>query len=484
MKSSSTANRNVSSHPDVALAWGSEVARKQSANASAVLDTVRMQTWPNPISVPNSAIDAVHDDSIMLPDGTNYQPQVGSLALGSIKGETEYSKGSGNIIPNYLAAQNITPSASVSLHYSSANLGPDGSLIWGGYDQNRVIGNVGRFNISGPDSTLTTDLIDIELGVETGVSPFGGQNFSSLLGLNNSVGPTQLATINPLLPYLFLAPETCSNIAQHLPVTLQPRIGLYTWNTGDPQYQKIINSPAYLAFIFQSSSGSQNPPSIPLSNLTIKLPFKLLNLTLEPPIVPTPQPYFPCYPSTAADGSSRYFLGRAFLQAAFLALNYNQSSFFMAQAPGPDAPSPSIQSMFANDTHIKSAPADGFAKSWANHWTPLNASDVDPTPRQEKSPSLSKGAIAGIVVGIVFAVLLLAGGISLLLHRYRSGQKRTEPKQKGASSISTPTSTTSPQELSGPFEKDATSPFPFVEAGGREILAPQEKEAPPRWEVE
>ena len=46
----------------------------------------------------------------------------------------------------------------------------------------------------------------------------------------------------------------------------------YLWKTSDPRYSKTITSASYLGFVF---SGSNN------ANVTIKVPFMLLNLTLE-----------------------------------------------------------------------------------------------------------------------------------------------------------------------------------------------------------
>ena len=458
---STTANRTVSPNPGLVWTQGSNVARKESGNASILLDTLTMATPQGALAVEKSAMDAVHDKSITLPDGSSYAPQVGSLAIGSLEGERKYPNGSGKIIPNYLSGQNITPSASTSLHYGSAQLGPKGSLVWGGYDQSRVIGDVGKFEISNQDSSMAPNLLDIQLGVESGPSPFQEQPPSGLLQRNKSFGLYQPTVINPVLPYLFMAPETCSNIARYLPVTLQPLTGFYTWNTNDPQYQRIIDSPGYLAFIFRS--GGDRSESTPASNLTIKVPFKLLNLTLESPIVQKPQQYFPCYPFTASDGSGRYFFGRAFLQAAFVAMNFNQSTFFMAQAPGPDADPPNIQSILPNDTKILPSPAEGFAKSWEKHWTPISASSVMPSKASQGGNSLSKGAIAGISVAIVFFVLILALAALLLFARRRRRQKPRILEQQKTESHS------SVSAHSGLHEKDTMSPI--SEAGANVYLA-------------
>jgi len=202
------------------------------------------------------------------------------------------------MIPGFLQANNYSPSNSFTLHIGSASLGPGGSLTFGGYDKSRVLGDVGIFDFN-TDVGMSLSLLDIEIGVENGGSPFDFISQDHLLRQNSTSPRASMTVINPLVPYLFLSADTCAAIAQHLPVTLQSDIGLYTWNTADPRYQRIVSSRAYLQFVFENKVSS---------NTSIKVPFQLLNLTLEAPIVAIPQPYFPCRPH------SQQILGRAFLQ--------------------------------------------------------------------------------------------------------------------------------------------------------------------------
>lgn len=112
----------------------------------------------------------------------------------------------------------------------------------------------------------------------------------------------------------------CNNIALNLAVTLQLDIGLGVWNTGDLIAAQIIQSPAYHAFVFAHSG---------VGNITIEVPSALLNLTLESPIVATPQQYFPYRPYYANDGSGKFGFGKAFLQAVFIGINWGQNKWFM-----------------------------------------------------------------------------------------------------------------------------------------------------------
>ena len=127
------------------------------------------------------------------------------------------------------------------------------------------------------------------------------------------------AVFNLVVPYLFMSPEMRSAVTENMPVTLHSQVELCIWNTTDAQNEKVIESPAYLAIVFQTKgSGS----------LTIRVPFQPLGFTLEPPIASTTQQYFECRPFHAADNSGEYFLGKAFLQTAFLGMNWQAEIFF------------------------------------------------------------------------------------------------------------------------------------------------------------
>jgi hypothetical protein len=148
---------------------------------------------------------------------------------------------------------------------------------------------------------------------------------------------------------------------------------LYLWDTGDSAYQRIISSPHFLSFDLTNGS----------SSTTINVPFALLNLTVESPLIGTPTQYFPCSPWTPGDVG--YTLGRSFLQAAFLAQNWNSSTIFLAQA----------LTALANNTSSDSGSSGS------------------------SSSGLSGGAIAGIVVGVVVGVAAIAGLVAFVLLRRR-----------------------------------------------------------------
>ncbi len=195
-----------------------------------------------------------------------------------------------NLLPQWLVMNGHTPSNSWSLHIGSAVSGANssGSLAFGGYDEARAIGDVGTYDVPTPGGDTFLDLLDVGIGVDHGGSPFP---FASIDGLlkpgdaafhDGGAGSGGLRVRpNPTVPYLYLPATTCQEITKHLPVTYAPGIDLYVWKTEDPAFTRIITSPSFLRFIFQAAT----------SNFKINVPFRLLNLTLTPPLVKSPQAY-------------------------------------------------------------------------------------------------------------------------------------------------------------------------------------------------
>jgi hypothetical protein len=382
---------------------------------------------------------ALHSSSwATLPDGSTYPLTVGSLALGA-PGTVNQTFGFGpgepafnaTLLPGYLSTEapsnKILSSNSYGLHIGSVEPAIAPSLYFGGFDQNRVLGTVSTQQ-GVPDSAGAIDLVDISLSVNSGASPWSFKSLGGLLASGNSTIKSQLpVAINSLAPYLHLPKSTCDAIAAKLPVTYQAKYGLYFWNTNDPQYEKIVSSPSSLSFTFRASESSKN--------MTINVPFALLNLTLTAPLTTTPTQYFPCKAETEA----QYQLGRAFLQAAFVGVNWfgfnGSAAWWLAQAPGPTTPTQvNIQAIGNTDTSIPASSVD-WASTWADTWTPLadsssattsgtssptNSAGVttDPSNNSSKSSGLSTGAKAGIGVacGIV-GLALIIGAIMYFVRR-------------------------------------------------------------------
>lgn len=379
------------------------------------------------VMVPDLSLQVILDGYYTLPNGTNYPLVVGTLALGAENINQTYphvgtvTNFNASEISGYLYETQQIPSNSYGLHIGSAALGIPGSAFVGGYDQSRVLGQVTTQAYA--IYSLPIDLLDIGIGVAEGGSPF---NFSSMSGIlaqgNSSIGISLPVLVEPTIPYLYLPSSTCDAIAAQLPVTFQQDYGLYFWNIDDPRYTRIVTSPAYLSFTFRLNGSN-------VQNMTINVPFQLLNLTLEEPLAHIPTQYFPCRP--LIDGGS-YTLGRAFLQAAFVGVNWQTNEngvWFLAQAPGPNTPSTAVvTSIGFSDTSIAASP-NQWIDSWKGSWTVLDeqspsgyitaSSPSSSSAAANNGGSKSTGAAAtrltaGEIAGIVAGCVVLIAALALL----------------------------------------------------------------------
>lgn len=398
----------------------------------------------------------------------SYTPDVGLLDLtaprGAVVNTTSWqnSNGTTEYANSTLYETNVIgaiPSISFGLHIGSAltNASIPGSLILGGYDSARLLSMPITRTFSPTTNPVTVQLVDIALGIVNGTSPFTSAPSGSIPGLLQSskgeaAGPTSVAP-DPSVPYLYLPGATCDAIAQNLPLIYSPDLNLYLWNTSSPSYGPLIASNTFLSFVFNSG--------ISTSNITINAPFTLLSLSLEYPVANISTPYFPCRPydkpasQTAVVGSpsqqasattdsrqdgstwAGFRLGRAFLQAAFLGINWESNTIWLAQAPGPQLPQSTLRPVTIKSHDLTVSPLAG-APTWAETWSQtLGEFDGPPYTAQninsnvlataygtDSNGGLSPGAIGGIIAGAVIGCLLLAGLIAWIVVRQKRRAKR------------------------------------------------------------
>lgn len=319
------------------------------------------------------------------------------------------------------------PSKSFGIHVGSVDFNIPASLTLGGYDRSRCITDP----IVSDDIFVT--LVGVSLGIAAGNSSFINLpqgDTTSLLQANGSAVSELSIRPNPGMPYIYLPRETCDAIASHLPVTYSRDFNVYFWNVSDPAYERIIRTPHYLSFAFASGSGLTR---------SIDVPFALLNLTMDEPLMPTPTPYFPCSPWLPS--AAPYNFGRSFLQAAFLAQNWQAGKLYLAQAPGPDHAAPDIQPIAYTDTTLHSLPD---APTWFSTWsgtfdalaeTPTNTSST--TGSKGNDSSVSKGTIAGAVIGALAGLALIISFLLWLIRRHK--KTRAAVSHQETASIATET---------------------------------------------
>ena len=438
-------------------------------------------------TVSNVSMALIGENFAVYPDASQVPLSVGCLGVGAPDNINQtFSNSYGpavnaSLIPGYLWSQGTITSNSFGMHIgSAANARIEGSLYFGGYDRNRIVGDI----ITGKDSSHgPVTLKDISIDVVDGVSPW---QFDKTLGGLLAEGNSSIASagldiaIDGCSPYLTLPQSTCDAIASHLPVEYDEGLGLYIWQTGSAKYGQIASSASALRFTFLSGSNTRNA--------SISVPFPHLNLTLGEPLVATGEEskqYFPCF-----TGSSSYTLGRAFLQDAFIGANWGAETWWLAQAPGPNIPGPDVVELSEDDTEVEPS-ANDWKESWSGSWRVLSQEDVsatdtsnEPAPQSTQGndneendndegesegnvqrEGLASGAKAGIGVGVGVVGLALIVAIGLLLMKSRKKSRTTASQALGSSDLEV--SSAPPAAMGGaapqhgwyqPVKPDATSP--------------------------
>lgn len=408
-------------------------------NGDYVFDTASIVTEDPPsasVTYPDFDMLVITEGYETLPNGTKYAIEVGNLALGAPNVNQSWNDGNGrfnsSLVPSYLYLTDQVPSNSFGMHIGSTVLEIPPSLYIGGYDQSRVLGEVTVQNYN--MHYFPIDLLDVGIGVAEGTSPFPFTSKAGLLASgNSSVGVAMQVIVDPIAPFLYLPKSTCDAIASNLPVKYQPNLGLYFWDTTSSASSQIISSPAFLSFTFRLNSSVTQ-------NMTINVPFSLLNLTLSPPLVSTPTQYFPCNAGFDYGKSyGEYTLGKAFLQAAFLGVNWGlngDGSWFLAQAPGPNTPSQAVVKSIGLDDQFVESSENNWSDTWKGAWTVIPESTMGNTTKdggnlgETKSSGLGKGTMAGIAVGaLVISISCLAAGVLFWRRRIMMKDRRTVGKE-------------------------------------------------------
>lgn len=264
------------------------------------------------------------------------------------------------------------------------------------------------------------NLKGITLGVESGEKPFNTSAVGDLY-VPSDKNPTSIAvSLKPTVSYMQLPLGQCEALAQFLPVTFNSDLSLFTWNQEDPMYETIINTPSFIEFSFESTGSDE---------FRIKVPFSVLDLTLESPIVSTSTPHFPC--KSVDSKENRYFLGRAFLQASYLAIHWPINSFYLAHAAGPDSGEPEIAPFDQTGYNRLLGSIDNtFLSTWQSRWNKLSASEngtaipsVSSSAMSPSSPGFAGGAKAGIAFSVIIIIASIVAALFIFVRRRKVGQQ-------------------------------------------------------------
>ncbi|KAJ2989477.1 hypothetical protein NUW58_g3446 [Xylaria curta] len=371
-------------------------------------------------------------------------------------------------------AASLSETGRVSSPFSSFHMGSveppvNGSLIVGGYDNNKIMGDLlnwtETYNSYGNPSSGAFTLTHIHIGVESGFLPL------EKLRLNNGSFPqgpykqeprilhedrnstVERVIIEPGAPYLHLTRDACDPLAKLLDLEYDTTRNLYLWSY--PPDHPIFRSPVYLELVLTPivDFNFHNLDETAYSKVSIKIPMASLQHTFhattrarDGSLLP-PARYFPC--------SRREFewlyglrtwprLGRAFLQSAFVASNfkYNDTedtvaNYWLAQAPGPagiegnttQALTEVASGTMPNRTGVK-LEANAWTKSWSSVlpiWT-LDHDGVTTLDQLNATPESTQQANLGVkvaapIVGTAVALLILFFG-ARGIHRSRVNNTR------------------------------------------------------------
>ncbi|KAF7449165.1 Asp domain containing protein [Pyrenophora tritici-repentis] len=383
-----------------------EAALNYTGRALYGVDTVSLGAAADSTSsatLTNQIVAAVADPDYYL----------GMLALGQAK--SSFNSG-GKPINSFLAAlRESTKIPSFAYAYTAGAKyrlkSVFGSLVLGGYDSTRFKANANDFSFtfSQDPSRLLTVGVDSIMATNT------------LKGTFSLTSGAHLSVIDSTVPHLWLPKDVCAEFETAFGLTYDPKTDLYLVN--DTMHRQLIsNNPTITIKLVNSLQDTT------INYTNIELPYAAFDLQASYPYYPNATNYFPI---RRAANESQYVLGRTLLQEAYLIVDYERANFTVAQAVFPNP------MLAANVVTI----------------TPTsNSSSTRPSSTSSPSSSssdLARGAIVGLAIGVIMALVLAVFNIPEADSRSHLPVVSTV--------VSTPLKVVSPQELNGtPLNELAT----------------------------
>lgn len=286
--------------------------------------------------------------------------------------------------------------------------------------------------------------------------------------------------IDSSIPEMVLPQAACDEFEKAFGLTHDETSGRYLLSPSAHEELKAKNP--NITFTLTNSPESQRLVSI-------TLPYSAFDLQLKNPLYNGTANSSAWFPLRRAPSEDTYALGRAFLQEAYLTVDYNSRTFNVSQALFPDPLSPLIVAVPGNLN--QPGPENKEKPSDTDPSTPTS----DAREGANNGGGLSTGALAGIIVAAVLGSLLLITLIffccpcdfcpALTICGIAGGaarRRKRKPKQApveidgkriekncGEGTACGQEASSRVQEVSG---QDAT-----VEIGGNPIMHPQEMEA-------
>ncbi|KAI0483276.1 acid protease [Xylariaceae sp. FL0804] len=267
-----------------------------------------------------------------------------------------------------------------------------GQLIFSGYDTSRFTENPVSFTLA---QDYTRDIV-----VSLQSISYSGTTSSTLLSDSIEI------FIDSTDPNLWLPDDVVDAFEDAFGLTLDDESGLYLIN--DTHHSELLSTDAQVTFrLSDVSTGG--------AAVEITLPYGAFDLQAQVPLVSTTSYYFPL---KRAANATQYTLGRTFLQEAYLTVDYETGTFNVSACTWVEGAAENIVTIpsSTDDSSCYSSPGGCPSSSSGGD---SGSSGSGSGSKSSSSSKLGGGAIAGIVIGSLAGVALLAGLVFLLVRRQR-----------------------------------------------------------------
>lgn len=223
----------------------------------------------------------------------------------------------------------------------------------------------------------------------TGIPPWGPGPYTLLLQ------PIKVV-IDSTTPFMWLPQVVCAQFENALGLVWDPTTKLYLM-TNTTLYNNLVQLNLTWTFTLTNLPGD-------IARTQITVPYSAFDLTIGLPFVnsTTDVKYFPLKRATS---DNQFTLGRAFLQEAYLIVDYERGNFSVSQAVFDSSPDTIVPIIHPTDV-------------------PANPS---PTAGSGGSNGLPKGAIIGIAVGVGLLVIIAIAAATLFLKKKKQEEIKVDP---------------------------------------------------------
>ncbi|KAL8693775.1 MAG: hypothetical protein Q9218_001471 [Villophora microphyllina] len=251
--------------------------------------------------------------------------------------------------------------------------------------------DISRFTSSNVNFTLATDVSrDLVVGLHS--IQYNGTASQATSQGGTLLSDRILTFIDSTIPHIWLPLDACQAFESAFGLTYDNATDLYLVNA--TTHQTLTERNPSISFILSNNNQGGN-------FVNITLPYASFDLQVSSPIVPQPTRYFPL---RRAANETQYTLGRTFLQEAYLTVDYERSTFSVAQAAFVEDANPNLVAI-----------------------QPVNATSNNATSTsaasKHRADKISSGALAGIIVGVIALCLIIAGAVGLVLWKRRRSRR-------------------------------------------------------------